>query len=195
MMRVKKFPKESFIAGFYISNQLCDDMISFFKSQKNYQAQGEIGVNQVDKKVKDSIDLSCDPSNPNYPISEYYSNINKYMLKYQDMYPELKKHYSFNLCKPFNIQYYKKEGGFKIWHSERMSPLVTNRILVFMTYLNNVPDGGTEFKYQKIKVKAEKGLTLFWPTDFTHTHKGQISKKYEKYIATGWIDYYELKPQ
>lgn len=194
-MKVKKFPKESFIAGFYTSDQLCDDMISFFKSQKNHQAQGEIGVNQVDKEVKDSIDLSCDPSNPNYPISEYYSNINKYMLKYQDMYPELKKHYSFNLCKPFNIQYYKKEGGFKIWHSERMSPLVTNRILVFMTYLNNVPDGGTEFKYQKIKVKAEKGLTLFWPTDFTHTHKGQISKKYEKYIATGWIDYYQLKPQ
>jgi hypothetical protein len=29
-----------------------------------------------------------------------------------------------------------------------------------MTYLNDVPDGGTEFKYQKIISPAKKGLTL-----------------------------------
>jgi len=194
-MRVKKFPKESFIAGFYTSNQLCDDMISFFKSQKNHHTPGEIGLNQIDKETKDSIDLCCVPQNPNYPLREYYLHINKCIHSYQEIYPDLKTHYSFDLIKPFNIQYYKKGGGFKIWHSERMSPIANNRLLVFMTYLNDVPNGGTEFKYQKLKVKAEKGLTLIWPTDFTHTHKGQISKKYEKYIATGWIDYYELKPQ
>ena len=195
MTKVKKFPKESFIAKFSMSHQLCDDMVSFFKSQRNHQTQGEVGVNKIDKEVKDSIDLSCVPQNPNYPLSEYYLHINKCIHSYQKIYPEIKKHYSFNLWKPFNIQYYKKGGGFKIWHSERMSPLVTNRLLVFMTYLNNVPDGGTEFKYQKLKVKAEKGLTLIWPPDFTHTHKGQVSKKHEKYIATGWIDFYELKPE
>ena len=55
-----------------------------------------------------------------------------------------------------------------------------------MTYLNNVPDGGTEFLYQKITTPAKKGLTLIWPSDWTHTHRGQISNEHEKYIATGW---------
>ena len=56
-----------------------------------------------------------------------------------------------------------------------------------MTYLNDVEDGGTEFYYQKLKTKAKKGLTLIWPTDFTHTHRGIVSKTKEKYIVTGWF--------
>ena len=56
-----------------------------------------------------------------------------------------------------------------------------------MTYLNTVKNGGTEFYYQKLKVDAVKGLTLIWPSDWTHTHKGVISKKQKKYILTGWV--------
>lgn len=57
-----------------------------------------------------------------------------------------------------------------------------------MTYLNDVQNGGTEFLYQKITTKAKKGLTLIWPSDFTHTHRGQICDK-TKYIITGWFDF------
>jgi len=28
-----------------------------------------------------------------------------------------------------------------------------------------------------------------WPSDFTHTHRGIISKTKEKYILTGWLGY------
>ena len=55
-----------------------------------------------------------------------------------------------------------------------------------MTYLNDVPDGGTMFKYQKIITPAKKGSTVIWPAGFTHTHKGQISHTKEKFIVTGW---------
>ena len=64
-----------------------------------------------------------------------------------------------------------------------------NRILVFMTYLNDVDDGGTDFKYQNLTSPAKKGLTMIWPSDFTHTHKGQISHTKEKYIVTGWVGF------
>jgi hypothetical protein len=58
-----------------------------------------------------------------------------------------------------------------------------------MTYLNTVTDGGeTEFFWQKIKVKPEKGLTLIWPSDFTHTHRGIPSPSQKKYIVTGWFN-------
>ena len=59
-----------------------------------------------------------------------------------------------------------------------------------MTYLNDVPKGGTEFYHQKIKTKAEKGLTVIWPSDWTHTHRGIISNTHEKYIVTGWLSYF-----
>ena len=85
------------------------------------------------------------------------------------------------------IQHYKPGQGFKSWHCERMSK--ENRCLVFMTFLNTVPSGGTQFKYQNLTVPAKKGLTLIWPTDFTHTHKGQITQKHEKYIITGWFGF------
>ena len=59
-----------------------------------------------------------------------------------------------------------------------------------MTYLNTAKNAGTEFKYYNLKTQAKKGLTLIWPTDFTHTHKGVISKKDEKHIVTGWLTFY-----
>ena len=58
-----------------------------------------------------------------------------------------------------------------------------------MTYLNNVKDGGTEFKYQNITAPAHKGLTLIWPAIWTHTHRGQISQTESKTIITGWFSY------
>ena len=89
----------------------------------------------------------------------------------------------------YNLQYYPPGGGFKTWHSERINPIASKRVFVFMTYLNDVEDGGTDFYYQKLTTPAKKGLTLIWPTDFTHTHSGQISDTHEKYIITGWFGY------
>ena len=57
-----------------------------------------------------------------------------------------------------------------------------------MTYLNTVENGGTSFKYQNITTQAVKGLTLIWPSDFTHMHKGQISNQ-TKYIITGCYNF------
>jgi hypothetical protein len=58
-----------------------------------------------------------------------------------------------------------------------------------MTYLNDVPDGGTAWKYQDFEIEAKKGLSVIWPSDFTHTHKGIVSHTSEKWIATGWFNY------
>ena len=83
------------------------------------------------------------------------------------------------------IQKYPPGGGFKKWHFEEPGHL--KRCLVFMTFLNDMTDeGGTEFLYQDLKVEPKKGLTLIWPSYWTHTHRGVISKTQEKYIVTGW---------
>jgi hypothetical protein len=57
-----------------------------------------------------------------------------------------------------------------------------------MIYLNDVNDGGTEFKYQNHLEKAEQGKLLIWPAEWIFTHKGQISNTTTKYILTGWFE-------
>ena len=95
------------------------------------------------------------------------------------------------LTETYNIQHYKKGEGFKADHCERDGQLSKNikRCLVFMTYLNDVDDGGTIFKYQNRTIKAQKGKTLIWPADWTHTHRSQVSETQEKTIITGWVSY------
>ena len=46
-----------------------------------------------------------------------------------------------------------------------------------------------EFCRKNIKIKPEKGLTLIWPADWTHTHRGIASPTQEKFIITGWFNY------
>jgi len=58
-----------------------------------------------------------------------------------------------------------------------------------MTFLNDVPNGGTQFFYQELTIPAKKGLTIIWPAEWTHTHKGQITKEHEKMIFTGWLSF------
>ena len=58
-----------------------------------------------------------------------------------------------------------------------------------MTYLNDVPDGGTEWFHQSLYVPAQKGYTVIWPADWTHTHRGRPSPTTEKQILTGWFEF------
>jgi len=84
-------------------------------------------------------------------------------------------------------------GGYHVWHSEQGSGNSANRVLVYMLYLNTLPEGGngeTEFLYQHERVKPEEGLMLFWPAAYTHAHRGNpVYSKESKYIVTGWFYY------
>jgi hypothetical protein len=179
------FPYQSFIGGWYIPENVCDDLINYAKENFNNFKKGVVGEGLIDKGVKDSLDLSI--QNCDKILFNYRENLQKVLILYEKKYKELKNLTRYNIIENINLQYYTPNGGFKKWHNERN--FNRNRNLVFMTFLNNVPNGGTLFKYQKIKCPAKKGLTLIWPTDWTHTHKGQVSSKYEKYIITGWYGY------
>jgi|DEB0MinimDraft_10_1074344.scaffolds.fasta_scaffold69777_2 hypothetical protein len=192
-MKRYKLPNDNFIKGYFIDTKICDELIKFFKKISDdfkliattYNSRGELGVN---KDVKDSTDYSMYANSGLYPYVEYEKNLQKCLDDYLKHYTDANNLPKFNIIEKINIQYYKPGGGFKPWHFERFSKdyLYLKRVLVFMTYLNNVSDGGTDFKYQNITVPAKKGLTLIWPSDWTHTHRSQISYTKEKYIITGW---------
>jgi hypothetical protein len=181
-------PYESFMGGWFIPEKLCDDIITYFNNNKNHQEPGKIGEKrQLDFYQKDSTDMYINNNNFNYPFNEYQKYLFQVVKNIESRYVDIISQDRYGLVENYNIQYYPPKGGYKVWHCERHRNV--NRNFDFMTYLNDVPDGGTEFKYQKIITQAKKGLTLIWPSDWTHTHKGQISNTNEKYIVTGWLGY------
>lgn len=191
-LKQHNFPNDSFIGGWYIPEHICDGMLDYYYQKENDVVKGIVGNldddnDNVKTDVKDSLDLGIDP-NENSSECQAYKNYLFYCLqKYIEHYEYSEKYCQYGLNVSYNIQRYKKGGGFKSWHFERSHLTSMSRVLVFMTYLNDVEDGGTEFYYQKLKSPAKKGLTLLWPTDFTHTHRGIISHTKEKYIVTGWL--------
>ncbi|WP_028767031.1 2OG-Fe(II) oxygenase [Shewanella fidelis] len=92
-----------------------------------------------------------------------------------------------------NIQKYPKaKGGYPHWHSEQFPQQGHNealhRVVLYMFYLNDVEEGGeTEFYYQNKRVKPKKGTMVIAPAGFTHSHRGNMPKSHDKYIATSWI--------
>lgn len=176
----------NFIEEYYIDEKLCDSIIDYFHSNKCFQ--GEIG-GKVQLNVKNSKDIPIQPDDNFYPFGDYRNYLQSFLDQYTEKYDMLKGYARFNINTTYNIQYYEPGGGVYDWHNERMGIPHSNRVLVFMTYLNDVEDGGTEFKYYNLTTKAKKGLTLLWPPDFTHTHRGQISNTSIKYIVTGWFEF------
>jgi hypothetical protein len=192
---MSNFEIETFIRGWFIDTSLCDDIIGFFNQNEGLQVHGQVIDNIrgkiVDHNIKNSKDMPIDPDNADiFPLNRYHEELYKVIDKY-------KKHYSlhnlkaFDIVETYNIQYYPPGGGFKKYHWERLTPNTKHRQFVFMTYLNDVPNGGTEFKYQGYALQAKKGLTLIWPSDWTHTHRGVISQEHNKYIVTGWLGFKE----
>ena len=91
---------------------------------------------------------------------------------------------------PFNIGRYEPGGHFGVTHSERTSQSTLHRFFAFMTYLNDVEEGGeTLFNHFNIKIKPKRGKTLIWPAEWTHAHSGKIVKSGKKYIITGHMHY------
>jgi hypothetical protein len=186
----------NFIMGWYPENTtFCDRLIDLFNSNKEETRVGAIGdFEVVDKTIKDSVDLHINPDN--FTSMFYGDHIKKLSFEYIKKWDRAKCNGMFP-AEGFNIQFYPKGGGFKQWHSERESAdePQTYRHLVFMTFLNNVEDGGTEFLHQDIRIKAEKGLTLIWPAEWMFTHRGQVSYTEEKWIATGWLHHIKTRPK
>ena len=92
-----------------------------------------------------------------------------------------------------NIQKYARDkGGYPHWHSEQYPQAdhheALHRVVFYMFYLNDVAEGGeTEFFYQNKKISPKKGTMVIAPAGFTHSHRGNIPKSEDKYIATSWI--------
>lgn len=109
------------------------------------------------------------------------------LVKYMDEHPALGMvNFYSHIVK---VQRTPPKGGFHTWHCEQgAGHTAASRCLVWMIYLNDTPqgEGETEFLELGVKLQPKRGTVVFFPADWTHTHRGNPVYTCNKYIATGW---------
>ena len=190
------YPRTDFIYKEKINEDVVNGILDFYNTQTIFEKwPGETiddnGGGMVDPSIKDSMDNPVFIGITDTRVRDFTGEVNRVMNNYVDRFPLCAKTNVFKMEEFFNLQYYKPGGGYHMWHCERQSSSRSNtyRHMVWMTYLNDVPDGGTEWFHQDLYVPAEKGMTVIWPADWTYHHRGRKSDTSEKIIATGWYHF------
>jgi len=177
---------DNFVAGWYMDDlSVCDHIIEYHSKAATYP--GYIANGVVNEQVKKSVDTTLDPRSEAFMA--YTPTLLQCFELYKQKYPYCAKFSTWGIVEPMKVSKYRPTDGYYAWHTERTSVRSGNigRLLVFMTYLNDVTDGGqTEFFHQNLKIQPEKGLTLIWGADWMFTHRGVPSSTQEKYIISGW---------
>ena len=80
-------------------------------------------------------------------------------------------------------------GEYYHWHVDAGPGGFSERPLVAIWYLNDVPGPGgeTEFPLQEVTIRPAQGKLILFPPFWTHVHRGVTLEKGVKYIATTWI--------
>ena len=121
----------------------------------------------------------------------FFNGLQRCFEEYTEKYSILKE----ARLNAFEMKFQKttEGGGYHIWHVEQNNGDDANRGLVYMLYLNTLPEnanGETEFLYQKRRLSPAENTMVIWPAGFTHPHRGNpVYGDKSKYIITGWFRY------
>lgn len=172
---------------------LCDELITFFETQPKNHTKGQT-ASGLNTQSKNSTDLAIRPrdlqSPDHQPVRDYIEALFACHKDYLEQWPFLKDIIPTVDIGSFNLQRYDPGGHFSKVHSERTTIDTSHRILAWMTYLNDVSDGGsTQFEHQNLEIQPQKGRTLIWPAEWTHAHRGNVVNSGVKYVITGWMHF------
>jgi hypothetical protein len=167
--------------------ELCQRAIERFEAREDEQYEGRIGqLAEKDRSIKRSTDLVVS-GKPHWKDVDQalFRSMGQAILEFRESYPYFKG--------PFKDMGYAiqrtRPGEHYHWHIDGGSHEFSQRQLVAVWYLNDVPGPGgeTEFLYQGIRIKPEQGKLLLFPPFWTHEHRGVTLRDGVKYIATTWV--------
>ena len=165
---------------------ICNEMIRRFEQHEDEQYEGRLGQQAgKDRSIKKSTDLVVSGKPHWQDIDrELFRSLGVAIAEFREAYPFFKG--------PF------KDSGYAIqrtspaehyhWHIDGGSHEFSQRQLVAVWYLNDVPGPGgeTEFSYQNVMIRPEAGKLLLFPPFWTHEHRVVTLQQGVKYIATTW---------
>jgi hypothetical protein len=192
---------KNFIAqytGVY-QNGYCQHLIDEFERL----SKGGAGSNrQQSEKAhrhnKDDMQLSMDIGVHNTlafqdkdPVDTFFAGLQECYEEYTGRYSVL-KHENIKAT-TMKMQRTDPGGGYHVWHSEQGPGRHSQRVLVYMLYLNTLESdeaGETEFLYQQMRLRPQENTMILWPAAYTHAHRGNVVHgQKSKYIVTGWFYY------
>jgi prolyl 4-hydroxylase len=146
----------------------------------------------VDQRVKKSTDFSLELAGAlggpdDFKQAAYRAELFGFINDYLRETRILEHGGRFRMRHAPQIQWYKPGEGFYAWHVDS-AYAESDRALAFITYLNDMKDGGgTEFLHQDFVATPRKGNTVIFAAGLTHLHRGVVSPTEHKYILTGWM--------
>jgi hypothetical protein len=166
---------------------LCDNMVERFEQASDEHYPGRIGQTfQQDQSIKKSTDMVVSGK-------KHWKDVDNNLFRSLGLaLQEFKQGYEY-------FQGSFKDNGYAIqrtgvgehyhWHIDGGSHDFSQRQLVALWYLNDVPGPGgeTEFRFQDVKISPQKGKLILFPPFWTHEHRGVTLEKGIKYIATTWF--------
>lgn len=167
--------------------ELCRSMIERFEAHQDEQYEGRIGqLAAKDRSIKKSTDLVVS-GKPHWKDIDraLFQSLGQAIIEFRESYPFFKG--------PFKDMGYAiqrtQPGEHYHWHIDGGSHEFSQRQLVALWYLNDVPGPGgeTEFLYQQVRIKPATGKLILFPPFWTHEHRGVTLQQGLKYIATTWV--------
>jgi hypothetical protein len=195
----KKSKYENFVGIYdgYFSEEFCDNLMAHFEwSKRNNRTFARLEPEKIKKDDSTLLNpTTIEEINFIMPNIEgfigEFNNVfwNQCYKEYLDKYSILQD-YGQHTIYTYKLQKTLPAGGYHVWHSEDGVKTMSQRIGVYILYLNDVEQGGeTEFLYQSMRVSAVKGRLVIFPPNFPWAHRGNPPLTGEKYILTGWIEF------
>ena len=170
-----------------LSPELCQRAIERFEAHQDEQYEGRIGqLAEHDRSIKKSTDLVVSGKAHWKDIDQaLFRSIGQAIVEFRERFPYFKGSFK---DMGYAIQR-TKPGEHYHWHIDGGSHEFSQRQLVVIWYLNDVPGPGgeTEFLYQGVRVKPEQGKMVLFPPFWTHEHRAVGLERGVKYIATTWV--------
>ncbi|HFD81516.1 MAG TPA: 2OG-Fe(II) oxygenase [Gammaproteobacteria bacterium] len=166
---------------------VCQTAIERFEERTDEQYEGRIGQDVgKNRSIKRTTDLVVS-GKPHWKDVDQalFRSLGQAILEFRETYAYFKGPFK---DMGYNLQRYRA-GEHYHWHIDGGSHEFSQRQLVALWYLNDVPGPGgeTEFLFQKLKVTPEQGKLVLFPPFWTHEHRAVTVEQGVKYIATTWV--------
>ena len=170
---------------------VCDHIIEMFEDNNELHRAGEAGGN-INYKYRKVTGFSMPKKNDDwfhmesliyFTVQRHFDqylktvNISHYTLEETFILPE------------FNIIKYEKKSDYFKNHNDFLIDFVNGnyRYASFIIYLNTVTEGGSTIFWDTHKEKSIAGKIVFFPSNWTFQHEGEMAISNDKYIIVGWI--------
>jgi hypothetical protein len=165
----------------------CDEVVERFEAHPEHQCEGRIGQTQTkDRSIKVTTDLVVSNKAEWEDADQmFFRSLAAALREFRETFPYFKGPFK---DMGYQVQRYRP-GEFYHWHIDGGSHDFSQRQLVAIWYLNDVPGPGgeTQFLYQGVSVRPQRGRLLLFPPFWTHEHRAARLEAGAKYIATTWV--------